>query len=177
MSTIDGKEFVVVGLGNPIMGDDGLGLRALDLLALEWRVDDSTELVDGGTWGLNLIPSIEGARGVVFLDAIRTNNAPGTVVELRDDEIPRKLVTKLSPHEIDLREVLAVLQLRGTLPSQVSAIGVEPEHIDLHDGLSATVESRLREVVRLAVARLQSWGVPCEPVLFCHRVSTVACTR
>lgn len=161
MSTTDGKELVVIGLGNPLMGDDGFGLCALEQLALGWSFDDSVELVDGGTWGLSLIPAIEGARGVLFLDAIRTNSAPGTVVELRGDEIPRKLATKLSPHEIDLREVLAVLQLRGTLPPEVSAIGVEPEYIDLREGLSPNVKSRLSEVVRLAIGRLESWG--CHP--------------
>ena len=165
MSTTSGKDFVVIGLGNPIMGDDGLGLCALEQLVLGWTFDDSTELLDGGTWGLSLIPSIEGARGVLFLDAIRTNSAPGTIVELRGDEIPRTLATKLSPHEIDLREVLAVLQLRGTLPAEVSAIGVEPESVDLRDGLSPTVQSRLPDVVRLTVARLESWGVRC---LACH---------
>ena len=175
MSTTNGKDFVVIGLGNPIMGDDGFGLRALEQLALEWNFDDSTELLDGGTWGLSLIPSIEGARGVLFLDAIRTNSAPGTVVELRGDEIPRKLVTKLSPHEIDLREVLAVLQLRGTMPTAVSAIGVEPEEVELRDGMSVAVESRLPDVVRLAVARLESWGVRCAPAAVTS--PSLACTR
>jgi len=163
MSTTSGKEFVVIGLGNPLMGDDGLGLCALEQLALGWSLEDSTELVDGGTWGLSLIPSIEGARGVLFLDAIRTNSAPGSVVELRGDEIPRTLATKLSPHEIDLREILALLQLRGTLPANVSAIGVEPEYVDLREGLSASVQSRLPDVVRLAIARLESWGLRCMP--------------
>jgi hydrogenase maturation protease len=174
MSTSEGKEFVVIGLGNPIMGDDGFGLCALEQLALAWNFEDSVELLDGGTWGLSLIPSIEGARGVLFLDAIRTNNAPGTMVELRGDEIPRRLASKLSPHEIDLREVLAVLQLRGTLPAEVSAIGVEPEEVDLRHGLSATVRSRVSDVVRLAVARLGSWGVPCVPAA---SSPGVACTR
>ncbi|HEY7235045.1 MAG TPA: HyaD/HybD family hydrogenase maturation endopeptidase [Gemmatimonadaceae bacterium] len=177
MSTTDGKAFVVVGLGNPLMGDDGLGLCALEQLAREWAIDASTQLVDGGTWGLSLLPSLEGATGLLFLDAIRTNNAPGTVVELRGEEIPRKIVTKLSPHEIDLREVLAVMQLRGTLPRDVSAIGVEPEDVDLRDGLSATVQSRLSDVVRLAIARLESWGVRCTPATVSSTGSALPCTR
>jgi hydrogenase maturation protease len=177
MSTTDGKEFVIIGLGNPIMGDDGLGLCALEKLALGWCFEDSTELLDGGTWGLSLIPSIEGARGVLFLDAVRTNSAPGTVVELRGDEIPRKLATKLSPHEIDLREVLAVLQLRGTLPVEMSVIGVEPEDVDLREGLSATVQSRVDHVVRLAVSRLESWGVRCVPTTVSSTSLDVTCTR
>lgn len=173
MSTSEGKDFVVVGLGNPLMGDDGVGLCALHVLERDWRFDDSTHLVDGGTWGLRLLPTLEGASGVILLDAIRTGRAPGTVVELQNDAIPRQLATKLSPHEVDLREVLALMQFRGTLPPNVSAIGVEPEYVDLLDDLSAIVRAQVPEIVRLAVERLHSWGVPCVPAL----ESADACTR
>lgn len=173
MSTTDGAEVVVVGLGNPIMGDDGVGLCALRELDREWTFGESTQLVDGGTWGLRLLPALEGARGIILLDAIRSGRTPGTVVELRNDEIPRQLATKLSPHEVDLRELLAIMQLRGTLPSEVSAIGVEPEYVDLLDDLSPIVRSRVREIVALAIERLRSWGVPCarvaDPVGVCTR--------
>lgn len=167
------KRFVVVGLGNPLMGDDGVGLRALQQLESDWVVDSSVELVDGGTWGLKLLPTIEGADGVVFLDAIRTGSAPGTVVELLNGEIPRRISTKLSPHEVDLREVLAVTELRGMLPPSVSAIGVEPEYVDLHYELSPRVSARVHDIVALAVARLREWGVRC--VRASHTAD--ACTR
>lgn len=173
MSTTDGKHVVVVGAGNPLMGDDGLGLCALEQLTRNWTFDDSTELVDGGTWGLSLLPMIEGATDLLFLDAIRTNSPPGTLIELRGEEIPKMISTKLSPHEIDLREVLAIMQLRGTLPREISAIGVEPEYVDLRDELSPTVRSRVDAMVALAVARLESWGVRCEHVA----APEVACTR
>lgn len=173
MSTIEGKDVVVVGLGNPLMGDDGVGLCALRQLEREWTFDDATQLVDGGTWGLRLLPVLEGARGIILLDAIRTGRAAGTVVELRGDEIPRQLATKLSPHEVDLRELLAVMQLRGTLPLDVSAIGVEPEYVDLLDDLSPLVRSRVRHLAALTIERLRSWGVPCMPVA----ATADACTR
>ena len=173
MSTSEGKEFVVVGLGNPLMGDDGVGLCVLQRLERDWRFDDATQLVDGGTWGLRLLPTLEGAKGVILLDAIRTGQSAGTVVELQNDAIPRQLATKLSPHEVDLRELLAVMAFRGTLPPNVSAIGVEPEYVDLLDDLSAIVRARVPEIVRRAVDRLRSWGVACTPAL----ESADACTR
>lgn len=173
MSTIEGKEIVVVGLGNPLMGDDGVGLCALRQLEREWTFDDSIQLVDGGTWGLRLLPVLEGAKGIILLDAIRTGREPGTVVELRNDEIPRQLSTKLSPHEVDLRELLAVMQLRGSLPANVSAIGVEPQYVDLLDDLSPIVRSRVPDIVRLALERLRSWDV--HPMAIADAVD--ACTR
>jgi len=161
MSTTDAAAFVVVGLGNPLMGDDGVGLSALRQLDAGWTFDDSLQLVDGGTWGLKLLPALEGAEGIIFFDAVRSGEPPGTVVELRGDEIPRRLATKLSTHQVDLREVLALMSLRGTLPSRVSVVGVEPAFVDMSAALSPTVASRTADVVALAIDRLRAWGVCC----------------
>lgn len=155
------------------MGDDGVGLCALHYLDAGWTVDDSTELVDGGTWGLTLLPALERRAGVVFLDAVRCGQAPGTVVELRGDEIPRHLSSKLSSHQVDLRELLAIMELRGTVPSCVSVIGVEPEYVDMSDALSPTVASRTPDIVALAIDRLRSWGVSCSR----RTEAQHACTR
>lgn len=161
MSTID--RAVVVGLGNPLMGDDAFGLRALARLGERWELPAGVDVVDGGTWGLTLLPLLEDAHRVLFLDAARTNAAPGSVVELRDDEIPRRLSTLLSSHQVDLRELLAVAQLRGSLPERITVIGVEPSRIELGAPLTEAVEAALDTVVALAVAELARWGVVCAP--------------
>lgn len=152
------QRIAVVGLGNPLMGDDGLGLEALERLRNEWRFDDSVALVDGGTWGLNLLPVLESADHVLVLDAIRTGRPPGTLVMLEGAQVPRGLSTKLSPHQIDLREILALAELRGTLPDVIVALGVEPGVVELRQGLSPLVEQRLDQVVAIAIDQLQLWG-------------------
>ena len=68
---------VVIGLGNPLMGDDGLGLAALARLSEDWTVPPEVELVDGGTWGMNLLPLIEDAGRLILIDAINVGAAPG----------------------------------------------------------------------------------------------------
>ena len=73
---------VVLGLGNPLMGDDGLGLAVLGRLRDEWDLPGTVELVDGGTWGMNLLPLIEDAPELVLIDAIRAGAPAGTVLEL-----------------------------------------------------------------------------------------------
>ena len=60
----------VIGLGNPLMGDDGFGLVALERIREEWRLEGDVELADGGTWGMSLLPLIENADRVILLDAI-----------------------------------------------------------------------------------------------------------
>jgi len=152
---------VVIGLGNPLMGDDGFGIVALDRLRSEWQFDDSVELVDGGTWGLTLLPIIECADHLLLLDAIRADRAPGTIVLFQGQDVPRRLSTKLSPHQIDVREILALAEFRGTMPRALIALGVEPAVVELHDGLSHMVQARVDQVVALAVDRLRIWGASC----------------
>lgn len=154
---------LVIGLGNPLMMDDGIGLAALDRLRTEWMVPESVELIDGGTWGMNLLPLLEAADTVLFLDGIRAGAAPGTVMELDGDSLPRALLQKLSPHQIDLREVLAVASLRESLPSDLAAIGVEPERIEMGTALSPVVAAALDGMVDRAIDWLGQRGHRCTP--------------
>lgn len=158
------RPIVVLGLGNILMADDGVGLAALAQLQDEWFIPPDVTLVDGGTWGMNLLPIIESADQVLLLDAIDAGKSPGTLTELRDNEVPRFLSTKLSPHQIDLREVLALAQLRGTLPRELVALGLQPERIEMSTDLSPVVEVGLGALVEAAARTLSGWGVDCFPM-------------
>ena len=159
MTNGDYPRTVVLGLGNMLMADDGVGLAALARLEEEWFVPREVELVDGGTWGMNLLPVIERADRVLILDAIDLGDPPGTLVRLEGDEIPRFLGQKLSPHQIDLREILALAELRGTLPGQVIALGIQPERVELSTTFSPPVAARLDQLVHLAAEILYDWGI------------------
>ncbi|HMA40999.1 MAG TPA: hydrogenase maturation protease, partial [Gemmatimonadales bacterium] len=69
---------VVIGLGNPIMADDGVGIAALERLRAA-GAPAGVELVDGGTWGMNLLPIIEAAGKLLLMDAIDDGGEPGTL--------------------------------------------------------------------------------------------------
>jgi hydrogenase maturation protease len=151
---------VVIGLGNPLMGDDGVGLAVLERLRDDWQLD-GVELVDGATWGLSLLPVIEDAERLVLVDAIAANGAPGDIIELTRDRLPIYLTRKLSPHQVDMRDALAVAELRGRLPDDVVAIGVQPETIALGTELSAPVMQQVGALVGAVVAQLEQWGHAC----------------
>ncbi len=156
---------VVIGVGNPLMGDDGVGLEALRRLASRWHLPDEVEVIDGGTWGMNLLHLIEEADGVVLLDAIRAGEAPGTVVRLDRDDLPRMFVHKISPHQIDLQEVLALAELRGGLPERMVALGIEPERVELGVELSGAVRRSLGELDSTVSGLLSEWGHRLEPAM------------
>lgn len=152
---------LVLGLGNPIMGDDGFGLAVLERLRDGWEMPPGVDLVDGGTWGMNLLPEIEDARELILVDAIRSGKPPGTVVELPRTELPRYLAHKLSPHQIDLKEILAIAEWRGTLPPRTVAIGAEPGEIVMSASLTPPLEDAIPDAVDAVLSRLAQWGQPC----------------
>src|SRR5690349_17330255 len=86
---------IILGLGNPLMADDGIGLAALDRLRSVRPAVDA-ELVDGGTWGMSLLPVVEEAERIILLDAIELERPPGTVIVLERERIPRYLSTRIS---------------------------------------------------------------------------------
>lgn len=151
---------VVIGLGNPLMGDDGLGIAAAQRLS-EWELPEDVQVVDGGTWGLNLLPVIEDAERVILVDAVDVGEAPGTLVRLPRERLPKYLATKISPHEVDLRDVLALAELRRTLPEDTTAIGLQPQTVALGDRLSPLIEERLEALLAAVIEALQARGHAC----------------
>lgn len=152
----------VIGLGNPLMGDDGLGVLAAQRLQEEWFLPPEVQVVDGGTWGMNLLPLIEDAEALLLIDAIDQDMPPGTQMVLARDEIPRALALKLSPHQIDLREVIALAELRGTLPERMVAIGLQPGRVELGAPLSPAVDRHVDHLVTMVASQLRLWGHRCE---------------
>jgi hydrogenase maturation protease len=159
---------VVIGLGNPLMGDDGLGLAVLELLREGWDMPADVDLVDGGTWGMSLLPVIEDAGRLLLLDAIDSGAAPGTGAVLERGRLPAYLATKISPHQVDLHDVLAVAELRGTLPEETVALGLQPQRVELDDSLSPVILERLESLAESVVRRLETWGHRCPKKLAAH---------
>ena len=154
---------LVIGLGSPLMGDDGLGIVAAQRVHDEWTFAPAVEFVDGGTWGMNLLPLIESANAVVLVDAIDAGANPGEIVVLERDDLPMFVAAKLSPHQIDLKEVLALAAFRDTLPVQTVAIGLQPAVIEMSAELSEPVTSAMDGLCSRVVDRLAAWGHAATP--------------
>jgi len=149
---------VVLGVGNPLMGDDGLGIMAVARLGDTWQDAPGLTLVDGGTWGMNLLPLIEQARRLLIIDAIDADVEPGSRVVLERDDIPRYFGRTLSPHQLDLREVLALAELRGNLPRETIAMGIQPDRLELSLELSSVVAASLPQLLSDVDDLLRRWG-------------------
>jgi hydrogenase maturation protease len=112
---------------------------------------------------MNLLHDIEGADRLLLIDAINVAQSPGTLVVLERDELPRYFGMKLSPHQIDLKEVLALAELRGTMPARTVALGLQPERIELSTSLSSALADGVPSLVQRIIQLLRDWGHHARP--------------
>jgi len=159
MSTMtEAKRKVVLGLGNLLQKDEGLGVQALKLLDSQLGEQSDFELLDGGVLGLNLLMIVEECSHLLILDAVNIGKPAGTVVELTKEQIPLYSGIQLSQHQITFQEVLGLAKIRGFLPEYLHLVGIQPEDISTGLDLSPTIEMALPEVVSRSVAVLKSWN-------------------
>ncbi|MCL1922258.1 MAG: HyaD/HybD family hydrogenase maturation endopeptidase [Propionibacteriaceae bacterium] len=145
----------VLGVGNPIMGDDGVGITLLERLRHEYG-DPRVDFVDGGTGGLELIPVVQDARRLLIVDAV-AGDTPGEVVQFDGDQIPRMMQAKLSPHQISLLDLFTTARMLGSEPEHIAVVGVVPQYVGLRVGLSGVVEAALLQATSKAGEILRTW--------------------
>ncbi len=150
---------VVLGLGNLLNRDEGLGVQALKLLDAQLGQQTQFELLDGGVLGLNLLMIVEECSHLLILDAVNVGRPAGTVVELRKEEIPLYSGVKLSQHQVTFQEVLGLANIRGYLPEHLHLIGIQPEDLSIGLELSPTVARALPQAVQKARLVLERWGL------------------
>ena len=154
---------VVLGIGNIILSDEGVGVRAVEALQANYRLPENVEAIDGGTSGMELIEALSGADLLVVLDTIVAGKPPGMVVSLAGDAVPSFFRRKLSPHQIGLSDVLASLEFLGELPRQTLVFGVQPQSLELGMELTPAVAVRVAELAELAAEALRRNGYAVEP--------------
>jgi hydrogenase maturation protease len=141
------------------MTDDGIGIRVIQQLAGNYSFPPEVTIFDGGTLGLDLLPQLEGVDRLLIVDAVETGKAPGSLVRLTGDDVQPVMETKLSPHQMGLKDLLAVATLQGINPPEMVLLGVQPEDIELGVDLSPAVAARLDELVAQVIRELESWGI------------------
>ena len=146
---------LVLGLGNPLVGDEGIGVRVIEELR-KLELPAGVTVIEGGTAGLGLIGLMEGYRRVVIVDAADMGYPPGQVVKFTLSEARLKTADKpLSPHQIGLGEVLALAEALGAAPAEVVIIGVQPGRVEMGAGLSPEMEEAIPQIIRIILETCQ----------------------
>jgi hydrogenase maturation protease len=154
---------VVIGVGNVLRGDDGVGVLAVEALRAVAQRDPSvlpeaTRIVDGGTLGLELIGEVEGARSLLLVDAVDFGRAPGAVCVLRGEAILS--IGEHGSGADGVAELVSVARLLGRLPGHVALVGVQAAAIGQGIGLSEPVAAALPHAVAMACEELRKLDLP-----------------
>ena len=138
---------LIIGIGNPLMSDEGIGIRIIEELGKKHNLPPHVSLLDGGTAGYALIDYMKGYEKVIIIDAVRGGKRPGSIYRLTSKEIIQQPQLKLSGHQIDFSEVIHLAEKLGELPEMV-LIGVEPLKIDYGMELSREVKKVTASVIQ-----------------------------
>ena len=133
-------------------------------LQQRFRFADNVEIMDGGTLGLDLLPKLENITNLIIIDAVETGKKAGTCVRLSGQELPIALQTKVSPHQMGLKDLLAVSELMGHSPKDMVLIGVQPGSIEMEVGLTEEVNAQLETLISNVLSELTNWGLTATPV-------------
>jgi hydrogenase maturation protease len=143
----------IIGLGNPLRGDDGVGVRVAEALAA-LPLPRDVEVIDGGTQGLGIVNLMEGRQRVILVDAANVGETPGQFVRFTLDEVdwlggtsPLGDGQYLNIHYAGLREALLLAQALDSLPPEIVVFGVQPVKTDWESALSSEVEETLPDLI------------------------------
>ena len=149
---------LVLGLGNVLLEDDGVGAAAVALLLDRYAVPTGVRVLDGGTLGLSLLPYLQSADALILIDAVSADAPAGSFVRLSGDEVAPAVATRLSPHQVGVADLLDGARWLGGYPTRVTLLGLVPESMDLNVGLSDAVRASLPALVERIVEEARTLG-------------------
>jgi hydrogenase maturation protease len=150
---------LVLGAGNLLLSDDGLGIHTIRRLQEVTQLPEEVQVLDGGTLGLGLLHYLEGVSHLLIVDALETGQPPGTVTRLAGEEVPAYFALKMSPHEIGLPDMLFAAKLCDLYPVEVVIWGIQPEKVAVGLDLSPLVAGQVDVLVSNVLGELRRWGI------------------
>lgn len=155
------KKILLLGIGNILMSDEGLGVRALEAVKDGCRPPSGVRCVDGGTMGLALLELIKEFPFVIIIDALKSGSRPGTILKLRGRDTPASVGLCSSAHGLGIKELIALAEFEGFNPD-ITIIGMEPKDISPGLKLTPVVKKRLPLLVKAVIRELGRIGVNTE---------------
>lgn len=144
------KSVVVLGLGNPLMADEGIGVYLVERLLESAAEYPAVDFVDAGTGGLSILYQIEGRRKAVMIDCAFMDEPPGAIRRFTPEEVEsRKVLAHQSLHEADLMQIIALARQLGSAPDEIVIFGIQPERVEPGLDLSPTLTERIDEYISM----------------------------
>ncbi len=154
---------LVLGVGNILYTDEGIGVRAVEALQKAHAFSDNVSVMDGGTLGMRLMDAIMECDHLIVVDAVLAGDEPGAIYRLTGEDLRKSLGFNDSMHQTDLVDTLIFCELVGKRPEAV-IIGMEPhDYQSLGTELSPVAGQRLPLLCDAVVAEVRRAGGDCTP--------------
>lgn len=139
---------MVIGLGNPLMSDEGIGVEIVKRLSQSESRYPGIAFIDGGTGGVSIVHHLAGRRKAILIDCAYMGSEPGAIRRFTPDDVEsRKVLAHRSLHEADLLKVLEMAEALGEAPGEVVIFGIEPEIVEPGRRLSGVLCTNLDHYV------------------------------
>jgi len=150
---------LVLGLGNTLLGDEGIGVHVIQKMQQEYPDLGSVTFLDGGTLSFTLASYIEEADHLIIIDAAQLNSSPGDISVYEGEDMDQFVSSNRnkSVHEVNITDILALAYLTGHLPQRRALIGIQPQFIDWSDSLSESVAQTIPEICKITFELLMRW--------------------
>ena len=155
MSTDNRCPILVLGIGNILLRDEGVGVRVIEHMQ-EIRLPDNVELVDGGTGGADLLEVLAERQKVIVVDAVQADCDPGVVIRFTEEDLVRSDQASMSLHEIGLAESLIMTRQLNCAPKEVVIFGIKPKNTECGLELSKEVMASVPKVIELILSEINS---------------------
>jgi len=150
---------LILGVGNTLLSDEGLGVQMLDYLQTHYPNLENVTYVDGGTLSFTLASWIEDADSLVIVDAAELKAAPGTVQVFEGETMDRFAgETKRSVHEVSIGDLLSIARLTDYLPENRLLVAIQPKNIDWGSDLSPEVEQAMPLAAQHIIDAIARWN-------------------
>ena len=149
------KPILIICLGNPLMRDEGIGIRLASELSVHLADNPDVEVMDLGTGGLSVIHAIAGREKIVFVDCAIMGQTPGLMYRFTPGQVRSKKVRmRYSLHEGDLLNTLELSRRLGECPDNIAIFGIEPKEIAHGEGLTNELENNIQQYVQTILNEL-----------------------
>ena len=150
------KPALIICLGNPLMRDEGIGIRLASELSPRLAGRPDVEVLDLGTGGLTVMHAMAGRERIVFVDCAIMGGAPGVIHRFTPEEVNTlKIRTRYSLHESDLLDTIKLSASLGECPDNITIFGIEPKVVAPGEGLSEELRHNIPPYVEAILKELE----------------------
>jgi hydrogenase maturation protease len=154
---------VILGIGNILQKDDGLGVYASTYLKENYTYSHPVNIINGGVEGINLFTIFEENKNILILDALQLNDEPTSIYLIPSTELSGHGLNSGGAHEIGVLQCLDMLELQGKPQPKATILGMIPHHVTFEIALSKTIEEAFDGYIKVALNFLKKEGIEATP--------------